>query len=138
MDKNRGFSLIELMIAVAIIGILAAVAYPAYTNSLIKGTRANAKSLLLDVAQKEQAILLDQRAYVAATSCGALTTALGVSSDALVEVTKYYTCAVTLSGTTPPTFAAKLTPISSKRMANDGWLQIDQAGTKSSQVSGNF
>lgn len=138
MNKNRGFSLIELMIAVAIIGILAAVAYPAYTNSLVKGTRANAKSLLLDVAQKEQAYLLDKRAYVAVADCAALTSALGISSDALVEVTKYYTCVVTPSGTTPPTFQAKLTPIGGKRMANDGWLQIDQAGTKSSQVSGNF
>ena len=95
MNKNRGFSLVELMIVVAIIGILAAVAYPAYTNSLVKGTRANAKSLLLDVAQKEQAYLLDKRAYVAAANCAALTTALGIQSDAMTEVTKYYTCAVT-------------------------------------------
>jgi type IV pilus assembly protein PilE len=128
----------ELLTVVAIIGILAAISYPAYTNSLIKGTRGNAKSLLLDVAQKEQVGLLDRRAYVAAADCDALTTAVGVSSDALVEVKKYYTCSVTASNGPPPTYTAKLTPIAGQRMAADGWLQIDQTGAKTSEKPGNF
>lgn len=129
-NKVSGFSLIELMIAVAIVGVLVAVAYPAYTNSLVKGTRANAKSVLLEVAQKEQAYLLDQRSYAAAVSCDELTANLGIRSDALVEVKKYYTCTVGAPAGTPPTFTATLTPIAGRRMASDGALWVKESGEK--------
>lgn len=46
-----GFTLIELMITVAIIAIIAAVAYPAYSDQIAKGRRAEARTVLLDGAQ---------------------------------------------------------------------------------------
>lgn len=50
-DSQAGMTLIELMIVVAIIGILAAIAYPNYTQHVQRGHRAEARSVMLEVAQ---------------------------------------------------------------------------------------
>lgn len=134
MERARGFTLLELLITVTIIGILAAIAYPSYTGYLVKGTRANAKSVLLDIAQKEQAYLLDNRSYVGAVGCDAVRDTLNLASDAMVEVAKYYDCTVTAPAGNPPTFTATLSPKPGGRMAGDGNLTIDQTGRK----TGNF
>lgn len=49
--KPRGFTLIELMITVAILSILSMIAYPAYQSQVIKGNRAEGKSAVLKTAQ---------------------------------------------------------------------------------------
>lgn len=50
----RGFTLIEVMIAVAIVGILAAVAFPSYMEHVRKGSRLEAQNLLLETAARQQ------------------------------------------------------------------------------------
>lgn len=50
-ENEAGFTLVELMVTVAIIGILAAIAYPSYTQYVLRANRAEARSMLLENAQ---------------------------------------------------------------------------------------
>lgn len=50
-SRERGFSLIELMMVIAVIGVLAAIAYPSYQDSLVKTRRASAQACLSELAQ---------------------------------------------------------------------------------------
>jgi type IV pilus assembly protein PilE len=126
--KNaRGFTLIELMIVIAVLGVLVAIAYPSYTNSLVKGNRAAAKSFLMEIAQKEQQYLLDNRAYFdAATAAEFL--AVGISIPK--EVSNFYQVSVDGVAGTPPTFTATAAPKAGTRQANDGTLTIDNTGSR--------
>lgn len=120
--KACGFTLIELMVAAAIVGILMAVAVSSYQTYLVKGTRSSAQASLMDIAQRQQQYLLDNRSYASSL------TALNVTLS--TDVSSYYTVTLSTSSGPPPTFTATATPIDGVRQSSDGALSIDQAGAK--------
>lgn len=63
LPMSRGFSLIELMIAVVIVGVIAAFAIPAYQDSVRKSKRADAKTALSDAAARMEQFYLDRKTY---------------------------------------------------------------------------
>lgn len=71
MKKNTGFTLIEVMIVVAIIGILAAIAYPSYTDSVRKSRRTEGTGKILELANRMERCFTTQGTY---TGCAAIGT----------------------------------------------------------------
>jgi type IV pilus assembly protein PilE len=67
MKLNNGFTLVELMIVVAIIGILASVGYPAYTDHVTQGKLLDATSGLSDGRIKMEQFFQDNRTYIGGT-----------------------------------------------------------------------
>jgi len=64
---TRGFTLIEVMIVVAIISILAAIAYPSYQNSVIKANRKDAMGVVQAAAQAAERFAVQNNTYIGAT-----------------------------------------------------------------------
>lgn len=117
-NGQRGFTLIEMMITVAIIGILARIAYPTYTKSIMKTRRADAKTALLDLAAREERYLATANTYTDQAPSllyGAGTTITpGAPMSVLTGSTAFYQMSVAFTGpvgATPPTFSATATPI---------------------------
>ncbi len=68
INLQKGFTLIELMIVVAIVGILAAVAYPSYQDSIIKTKRAEGRAALMEIMQQQERYYTQNNTYFAFTS----------------------------------------------------------------------
>jgi type IV pilus assembly protein PilE len=128
-SRASGFTLIELMITVAVVAILAAIAFPSYAMFMKKSRRGDAEATLMDIAQREQQYLLDARSY--APTVAALNTTIPA------DVSAYYTiqiCRTTAPcaapGGAPPTFAIIATPIAGTQQAGDFTLTLDNTGLK--------
>lgn len=135
MRKSVGFTLIELMIVVAIVGVLAMIAVPSYSKYVQRGQRANAQQVMTNIASRQQQYLLDARQYTATIGAGGL----GFSADgwtcAATCTNARYTISVAVVPTaTPPTFAITGAPTGTQ--ADDGTLTYNSLGQKTRMVSG--
>lgn len=127
-QKRAGFTLIELMIVVAIIGILTAIAMPAYQQYIARGHRAAAKTVLLEAAQFMERFRSVNFRYPDGLATGdPLPTNLAVSPK---EGSKKYDIAIDTSVTTPNTaFNLTATP-SGWTDAECGVLSLTNLGVK--------
>ena len=133
--SERGFTLVELMIAVAIIAILAKLAFPVYTNSVKKSRRADAKTALLDLAQREERFMATANIYT--TSAPALGYSGAFPMNVMTGSTAYYQLSVTATPASSPTaFTATATALGTQATDTCGNFTIDQTGYQNVSVSG--
>lgn len=131
-QAQQGFTLIELMVTVAIIGIIASIAIPSYSSYILKSNRSAAESFILGVANKEEQYILDARQYAGIAALPGDTTGLTTLSIAPVppEVSRNYS--ITIGGVTATTYTVTATPIGSQLVRDTlcGAVSINQAGVK--------
>ncbi|EXU80215.1 hypothetical protein AX13_18160 [Comamonas aquatica DA1877] len=112
------------MVAVAVIGILAAVAYPSYMEHVRKTRRVETQTLMMDVVTRQQQRMLDVRSYATTLSD------LGVTLPAQVD--SAYTLTLTLSAAgTVPAFTLTAAPKGAQERESCGTLSVTNRAVKS-------
>jgi type IV pilus assembly protein PilE len=130
--KSIGFTLVEVMIVVAIIGILAGVAYPSYLEQVRKSNRSDAKIALSDVAQRLQRCFTAHSTYKP-TTAGTCDVVDQVTSAAGITSTEgFYVVKLDSADHQVATYLLKATPIAGQRQAQDKCtlFTLNQAGVK--------
>ena len=127
--RVRGFTLIELIIVIAIVALLVAVALPSYRDHVRKSRRAEAQAYLMSVAGRQQQFLVDTRAYAAALAT--------INIPMPSSVNSYYTVTLNAPVGSPPTFTLTAAPMAGTDQVNEkcGTLTIDQSGAKTAALS---
>jgi type IV pilus assembly protein PilE len=119
----RGFTLIEVMVVVAIIGILAAIAYPSYQDSVVRANRRDAMGVVQAAAQAMERYALQNNTYNCGTCTGVIPTKSPIDGARTV-----YTITVGNLGETTYTITA--TPQAGGPNAGDGNITLNQTGAR--------
>ncbi len=139
-SSNRGFTLIELMITVAIVGILAAIAYPSYSQYVIRSNRAEGKALLMDAAAREERFFSNYNTYtdVEVGSSGCTGQACGLNYSSANSEHGFYALTATVGGG-GTTYSLTAAVIAGSRQASDtqcGNLGLDSSNQKTEGGTG--
>jgi type IV pilus assembly protein PilE len=138
---QRGMTLIELMVVVAIVAIVFALAFPSYERYVVRTKRAVAQNALLQVADRQQQFFMDNKQFAAnLTNLGFNANPFVVDDEgsATVAAAADAVYSITLSNVTQTTWTATAAPLHGQlsRDTNCGSLSITQAGTKASSGGG--
>jgi len=126
---QRGFTLVELMITVAIVGILAAVAYPAYNASVRKSRRADAKTALVDLAQREERYMSTGNVYSETATDVGYPAASSFPMQVMSGGKSFYTLSVKV-GNPATTFTATAAPTGDQVKDQCGSFTLNEKGVQ--------
>ena len=129
MTKTSGFTLIELMIVVAIIGLLIGIAIPAYQSHMLKAHRADAQGILLDMAARQERFITQNNTYTTNVSANT-----GLNLGSTVSKEGYYNLSAAACGGGTIASCYLLTATATGGQTNDTdclTLSYSSAGVKS-------
>lgn len=129
--KCRGFTLIELMVTVAIVGVLAAIAYPSYLGAVTKSARAEAKSAMFDLSQMEERYFTNNDAYLAVSAPPASPPSGWKNYSGNSLSARKYNISVAINGST---FTVSAAPANGFSDSTCGTLTLTDDGTKGSTI----
>ena len=140
--RQAGFTLIELMVVVAIVAIVFAVAFPSYERYVVRAKRAVGQNMLMQVADRQQQFFMDNKRFAAdLTNLGFTASPFMVDDDGASTVAgdPDAVYSVALSNVTATTWTATATPLNGQlsRDTSCGNLTINQAGAKGKSGAGD-
>ncbi len=140
--RQRGITLLELMVVVIIIAIISSIAYPSYMQYVVSTKRTTAASGLLRIADRQQQFFMDNKFYTNdLTNLGFAASPLILSDEgnsvAAGDADAVYS--ISLSNVTATTYTATAAPLNGQleRDTECGSLILDQALTKDSSAGGD-
>ena len=124
-QNTKGFTLIEILVVVAIIAILAAIAFPSYQEQVVKTRRADAQGALMSLSNAMERYYVQNNSYV-----GAAVGAGGIFPDeSPVEGgTKYYDLSIPAGTLTATSYSLRAVPKNAQ--AGDGCMELLSVGTR--------
>ena len=140
--NNRGFTLIEMMIVVAIVGILAAIAYPSYQEYVRRGNRAEARATMMDIAQMQERYFSSNNTYLAIAAPPAAPPVGWRNWTGPAGAAKYNLAVAISAGNAlavppvPPGYLITVTPTAGYADPKCSILTLDNLGSKGSTPNG--
>jgi type IV pilus assembly protein PilE len=124
--SDKGFTLIELMIVVAVVAILAAIAIPSYQRQVIRTNRANAMAVLQSFAQAMERHYAQNNTYATA-----VVGTVFPNQSPLDGAARYALSIEPAPATTATTFTLRATPTAGQSQVGDGFIEITNTGLRS-------
>lgn len=132
MFRQKGFTLMELMIVVAIIGILSAIAYPSYQDYVLRSGRSDGQAWLMRIMQAQERFYSQNQTYTANLGAGGLAMAGDANAAVISEDQRYSITAAACTGATIATCVLlSAAPQGAQARDNEcGTLTLNSRGTK--------